>query len=346
MSEFTRRLAVTLAALAVYRLGAHLPLAGIDIDALTALYGATASPLATERISAFSLGVTPIISVLILIEVVRLLSGRFDRWADATPQNARSLERYAFIGALLLAAAQAVGFAHALESVDRFVTHPGPLFRLGVIATLVASTALIVWLAGLISREGLGNGLWILFLAPHLGSLPSLASSLFDAVRSGSMAASVAVVAVLSVAVAVAVIALLARPIGAAGLSLDRALLWPLFIAGWLGSFVLSMPLLFPDTLANWEEPFDLVALAAIALLISLAQWHRLSSRNGADHPSPENADEVPMALTALAMAGLAVMPGILTSHIGAPAPMDGRMIIAMVVVVLPIQALLQERRG
>ena len=97
MPELMTRIAVTLGVLAVYRLGTHLPLAGIDQTALANLLaGIDQAALANlgsaftgERVSIFALGVTPIISALLVVEVVRLASGRFNDWAGATP-NARA----------------------------------------------------------------------------------------------------------------------------------------------------------------------------------------------------------------------------------------------------------------
>ena len=93
------RIAVTLGVLAVYRLGTHLPLAGIDQTALANLLaGIDQAALANlgsaftgERVSIFALGVTPIISALLVVEVVRLASERFNDWAGAAP-NARRVD--------------------------------------------------------------------------------------------------------------------------------------------------------------------------------------------------------------------------------------------------------------
>ena len=70
MPELMTRLAVTLGALAIYRLGTHLPLAGIDQAALANL----GSAFTVKRVSIFELGVTPILSALLVVEVVRLMT--------------------------------------------------------------------------------------------------------------------------------------------------------------------------------------------------------------------------------------------------------------------------------
>jgi preprotein translocase subunit SecY len=113
MPEFMTRLAVTLGVLAVYRLGARLPLPGIDHAALANLLnqGSPLVMMALGRLTVFGLGVTPIISTLLLVEVARLASSRFNEWAGATPANARRLDHYVLIGSLLAAAFRRPGRA-------------------------------------------------------------------------------------------------------------------------------------------------------------------------------------------------------------------------------------------
>src|SRR5262245_36511937 len=127
--ELVNRLAVILGALVVYRLGTRLPLPGIDPWVLADLYRG-GGLLAVERISVFSLGVTPIISMLLLVEMIRLASSHFNNWAGATPANAQRLDHYVLIGSLLVAAVQGYGIASTLEDMRNVVGEPGPQFRL------------------------------------------------------------------------------------------------------------------------------------------------------------------------------------------------------------------------
>ena len=194
MLELMTRIAVTLGVLAVYRLGTHVPLAGIDQTALANLLAGIdqaalanlGSAFTVERVSIFALGVTPIISALLVVEMVRLASERFNEWASVT-QNARRVDHYVLIGSLLLAALQGYGIATELERAKNVVDEPGPQFQVNVVATFVASTALLIWLAALISRRGVGSGVWILLLAPYLTGLPGLALSVNEFVHSGVM---------------------------------------------------------------------------------------------------------------------------------------------------------------
>src|SRR5215467_13137448 len=274
--ELMTRLAVTLGALAIYRLGTHLPLVGIDQAAL-ALFRRSGSGLAVERVSIFALGVSPILSALLVVELARLASERFNDWAGATP-NARRVDHYVLIGSLLLAALQGYGMATSLERAENLVDEPGPQFRLNVVATFVAGTALLVWLAALISRHGVGSGFWILLLAPYLAGLPGLALSVYEFVHSGVMSEVGLVADLAYVLVALATVAALGRTLARSGMPLDRTLIWPLYIATIPVGVLVFAPWFFPDgpmrdtgaALLNRGAPLYLAALAIIVIVTSL----------------------------------------------------------------------------
>ncbi len=354
-SELMRRLAVTLGALAAYRLGAYVPLAGIDQTALLGLYQAGGSILAVERLSVVALGVMPMIGALLLVELARLLSRRFNAWAGASADNARRLERYVLVGSLLLAAVQAYGLAVALENASGLVAEPGLSFRLMVVVTLVAGTAVLMWLAALISRHGLGGGVWLLLVASHLAGLPHLAYAMLDAVQTGTMALSVPVVLLAYTVAAVAAVGALALTLVRSMMPLDRTLIWPLFIAALPVDALAAAPWLLPASpirdglvaLLTSDAPLYLAAVAAIVVAISLAQWRRAKPLPTPAAPCPppaEVASASPMLLTALTLAAIAVVPSLLTTHMSAPLLVDGRWVTAAVVVALPVVDMLLHR--
>jgi preprotein translocase subunit SecY len=352
--EFMTRLAVTLGALAIYRLGAYLPLAGIDQAALANLLN-QGSPLAMTaqgRATVFGLGVTPIISTLVLVEVARLASSRFNDWAGATPANARRVDHYVLIGSLLLAAVQGYGIAAALEEARNLVDEPGLQFRLMVVATLVAATALLVWLAALISRHGVGSGVWILLLAPYLADLPSLALSVHEAVHSGIMSAAGLVAVLAYVLIALATVAAVGRTLVRSGMPLDRTLIWPLYIAIIPAGVLVIAPWFFPAgpmrdmaaALLNRGTPLYLAALAVIVILTSLAQWQRVEPRPAVAEPSwppVEGVGASLIILTALTLAAITIVPELLTTQLGLPMLIDGRLMTAIVAVALAMMDLL-----
>ena len=357
MPQFMTRLAVTLGVLAIYRLGTHLPLAGIDHAALADLLN-QGSPLAMTalgRVTVFGLGVTPIISTLVIFEVARLASSQFNDWAGATPANARRVDHYVLIGSLLVAAVQGYGIATALEEARNVVDEPGPQFRLMVVATLVAATALLVWLAALISRHGVGSGVWILLLAPYLAGLPGLALSVYEVVHSGIMSVAGLVAVLAYVLIALATVAALGRTLAGSGMPLDRTLIWPLYIAIIPAGVLVIAPWFFlagpmRDTAAallNRGTPLYLTALAVIVILTSLAQWQRVEPRPAVAEPSSPRVEGVGaslIVLTVLTLAAITVVPEFLTTQLGLPMLIDGRLMTAIVAVALAMQDVL--RRG
>jgi preprotein translocase subunit SecY len=340
------RLAVTLGVLAIYRLGTHLPLAGIDQTSLANLlagidqvaFANLGSAFTGERASIFALGVTPIISALLVVEMARLASERFNDWASATP-NARRVDHYVLIGSLLLAAFQGYGIATSLERAKNLVDEPGPQFQLNVVATFVAGTALLVWLAALISRHGVGSGVWILLLAPYLAGVPGLALSVNEAVHSGNMSEAGLVADLAYVLIALATVAALALTLARSQMPLDRTLIWPLYIATIPAGLLVLSP---------WRgTPLYLAALAVIVIGTSLAQWQRVEPRPTKAEPSSPGVEGVGaslIVLTVLTLAAITVVPEFLTTQLGLPMLIDGRLMTAIVAVALAMQDL--ARRG
>jgi hypothetical protein len=362
MPEFLTRLAVTLGALAIYRLGASIPVAFLDPEALANFYQTSGSIEAIERISIFALGVGPILGALFLVECGRLVSERFNDWVDAAPSNARRVNHYALLGALLIAALQGISIAYALEAATEIVVKPGPQFRLSVMAAMVASTALLAWLATLISRYGLGSGIWILLLAPFLASAPNTAWYVyrwheFYGVQAGVHSGESIIATALYILAALATVVAFARALSGLGMPLERTLIWPLFMANWMLSLLKAIALVgIPDLmnvgtipLLEAESPVWPAVLAVVVIMLSLAQWQRLKARPAAAAPSspPVPAmDLMPVALTAAALVGISVLPGIITAYFKMPLQIDPLLLTTLVIVALPILDLLQRRQA
>jgi preprotein translocase subunit SecY len=347
MPDLSTRIAVTLGVLAVYRLGTYLPLPGIDAVALAQM--TRGSPLGQVRAAVFALGILPLVSILLLVEVARLASSRFNGWAGATPTNARRVDHGVLIGALLLATWQSYGIAIALERVEGLVEEPGLQFRLMLVSTFVASTALLAWLASLISRYGLGSGVWVLFLAPQIADLPVFAVGVLELVREGVVSIGGLIAVLAGIFIAVAALIAVARPLILSRVPLDRALIWPLLIAAVPAGMLALVPQLLPDgstrdTVASLLKPGAPVFLAVLAVLViavALAQWRAAAVPTVAELSEPvEPGGASPRLLTALLLAAVAVVPQVLTTRFGMPILIDGRLIVVIVSVALAAQVL------
>ena len=169
--DFARRLAVTAVALIIYRLGAHIPLPGLDPHALSLLYGVRRHSRRAHlhrRARHLPACQRPHPGRAGEARSFRRCGGGL----ASDPRNRDRLNRWIVLLAIGAAIVQGTGYARALEGVTQLVTEPGVPFRIACMATLVAGTAFVIWLADLITRHGLGSGVWLLFVVPALADLP------------------------------------------------------------------------------------------------------------------------------------------------------------------------------
>lgn len=281
------RIGVTLAALLVYRLGLMIPVPGIDQTALASLMHS--GWFAIERLSLFTLGLVPLLSVYLLAETLRLVSPRFARW-QAEPANGRRLGRWLRLAALVLAVIQSFGVASALEGIGNIVATPGPAFRAGVVGSLVAATALLSWLADTVTRRGLGNGFWLLLAVPTVAGLVAYASETLVLHRNGVLSdrALLATAAYLLLGTAALVGLDRGRVSGAAvGFSV-----WPPLLAytaiGWVVAAIQGPRAGDPTHWASPGQPAYIAGVAVLILAFALRQGVTPSAGPLAPAPAPQ----------------------------------------------------------
>ncbi|MBC7833400.1 MAG: hypothetical protein H7Y62_15420 [Hyphomicrobium sp.] len=301
---FYRRLAVTAAAIIAYRLGCAVPVPGLSADMVSEL--ARSSGLPPTSVSVCALGVVPLITVLILAELLRTIVPGLRRWEQASPGN-REFAGYAIITlALVTAAVQATGLASGLEDVSRLVPEPGGLFRTTTVATMVGGVALLIALASIIDRAGIGYGVLLLFLVPTLVELPLNLVYIADAYSAGTYRFSSVALAGLFTALSVA--AIVGLVLAARGAELvSAACVWPLLIAYTLLAWVLfgiGMAVTGNlDQAAAYLAPGTGVRYVALAAIIILTVWLYVRSGRIGGLPSPVPAAPIAAALAAIALA-------------------------------------------
>lgn len=280
-SDVTGALVVTIAALTFYRLGAHVPLPGLDPTAVAPLSGV--STRAVERLSVFALGVTPLFSALLLFELGRYLLPQLRRWEMASPTNATRMRDRARALALGFAALQGLGIATALEGMTpRLVLDPGWSFRVPVIATYVAATALLSWLADQITKRGLGNGFWLLLAVPAIGVLPETAAQAWQLAREGMISTGVLLLGPVWLAVAIVVLVTLDRTRHPLVPKRSLGGVWPPILAYTILSWIIGIAFAFAphgtDYHALWLAPGQPAYLALLAAIITGFAVLRLSA--------------------------------------------------------------------
>ena len=195
--DLSRRLTFLVLALVVYRIGAHIPVPGINPQQLQALFEGQQGGIlnlfnmfsggALSRFTVFALGIMPYISASIIMQLMGYVVPALESLKKEGEAGRRKITQYTRYGTLLLAIFQSLGIALALEGSAGLVINPGVGFRLTAVVSLVAGTMFLMWLGEQITERGLGNGISILIFAGIAAGLPSAVGGLFELVRTGAM---------------------------------------------------------------------------------------------------------------------------------------------------------------
>ena len=194
--DLRRRIIFLLLALVVYRIGAHIPVPGIDPTALQELFKGQGGILnlfnmfsggALSRFTVFALGIMPYISASIIMQLMTYVVPTLEALKKEGESGRRKITQYTRYGTLFLAIFQSLGIAIALEGSPGLVLVPGFGFRMTALVSLVAGTMFLMWLGEQITERGLGNGISILIFAGIVAGLPSALGGLFELVRTGAM---------------------------------------------------------------------------------------------------------------------------------------------------------------
>jgi len=200
--DLRRRLVFLLLALVVYRVGAHIPVPGINPDQLRQFFSSQGGGIlnlfnmfsggALSRFTVFALGIMPYISASIIMQLVSYVVPSFEQLKKEGEAGRRKITQYTRYGTLALGIFQSWGIAVALQSSQGLVLNPGLLFQLTTVISLTAGTMFLMWLGEQITERGLGNGISILIFAGIAAGLPGAIGGMLELVRSGAMSEIVA----------------------------------------------------------------------------------------------------------------------------------------------------------
>ncbi|MEZ0232333.1 MAG: preprotein translocase subunit SecY [Methylophilaceae bacterium] len=196
MGELKSRLLFVLGALVVYRLGAHIPVPGIDPDVLARLFESQSGGIlgmfnmfsggALSRFTVFALGIMPYISASIIMQLLTVVSPKMEQLKKEGEAGRRLITKYTRYGTVLLATFQGLGIAIALESQAGLVLDPGLMFRFTTVVTLVSGTMFLMWLGEQITERGVGNGISIIIFAGIVAGLPHAIGGTLELARTGA----------------------------------------------------------------------------------------------------------------------------------------------------------------
>ncbi len=194
--DLKRRLLFLLGALIVYRIGAHVPVPGIDPVQLAELFKSQQGGIldmfnmfsggALSRFTIFALGIMPYISASIIMQLLTVVVPQFEALKKEGEAGRRKITQYTRYFTVVLATFQAFGIAIALESQRGLVIDPGLAFRITTVVTLVTGTMFLMWLGEQITERGIGNGISLIIFAGIAAGLPRAIGGTLEFTRTGS----------------------------------------------------------------------------------------------------------------------------------------------------------------
>ncbi|HUL19812.1 MAG TPA: preprotein translocase subunit SecY [Thermodesulfobacteriota bacterium] len=200
--ELKRRIFWSLAFLAIYRIGVHIPTPGINGDALASFFAQAKGTLfslidmfsggALERLSVFALGIMPYISASIILQLLTVVIPYLAQLQKEGEMGRKKIVQYTRYGTVVLSMIQGFGIAVGLENMrgaagELVVMAPGWSFRIMTVITLTAGTAFIMWLGEQITERGIGNGISLIIFAGIVARMPNAVASTYEYFRLGQM---------------------------------------------------------------------------------------------------------------------------------------------------------------
>jgi preprotein translocase subunit SecY len=278
--DLKRRLLFLVLALVVYRIGTHIPVPGIDPDALRQLFNSQQGGIlglfnmfsggALSRFSVFALGIMPYISASIIFQMLTYVLPSLEALRKEGESGRRRITQYTRYATLGLAIFQATTISIALESQQNLVLDPGLMFRFVCVVSLVTGTMFLMWLGEQITERGLGNGISILIFAGIVAGLPNAIGGLFELVRTGAIGPLSAIVILALIVLVTAFVVFVER--GQRKILVNYAkrqvgnkiyggqsshLPLKLNMSGVIPPIFASSLILFPATLASWFTSGD-----------------------------------------------------------------------------------------
>ena len=219
-TELKKRLWFTVAALVVFRIGAYIPVPGVDPAALAEIFKQNAGGIAglldvfsggsIGRMSVLALSIMPYISASIIMQILTTVVPSLEALKKEGEAGRKKINQYTRYGTVVLATFQAYGIAVGLESqvaaAGPVVIDPGVFFRFVTIVTLVGGTLFLMWLGEQITARGVGNGVSLIIFAGIVAALPDALVQTLELGRTGALSALFIIALIIGIVLVVAVV--------------------------------------------------------------------------------------------------------------------------------------------
>lgn len=205
LKDLRKRISFTLMLLLIFRLGTHIPIPGINLDALKDFITNQGGGLlgifnvftggAFERCSILALGIVPYISASIILQILTVLVPHLQKLSKEGEAGRKKITRYTRYGTVILAMLQGYMIAMGIEAMgvsndygaNSIVLTPGLAWRVQAMIFLTAGTSFLMWLGERITEKGIGNGISLIIFSGIVAGLPSAFLSTFELIRIGEL---------------------------------------------------------------------------------------------------------------------------------------------------------------
>ena len=280
MVEIRQRLMFVLLALVVYRIGAHIPVPGINPAAFAQFFKENSGTVlgmfnmfsggALKNFSIFALGIMPYISASIIVQLLTTVVPFFEQLKKEGEAGRRKITQYTRYGTVALALFQSIGIAVALGGQEvgngqTIALNPGMGFIITTVITLVTGTLFLMWLGEQITKRGIGNGISVLIFAGIVAGLPAAVGGTLELANTGELSPLLVILLLLLVVAVTAFVIFVER--GQRRITVNYAnrqqgrkmsmgqsshLPLKLNMAGVIPPIFASSIILFPATLGHW----------------------------------------------------------------------------------------------
>ena len=198
LAELKSRLIFVILGILVYRLGAHIPVPGLDPQKLANFFSEQQNTIfglfnmfsggALSRVTVFAIGIMPYISASIMIQLFTVVVPSLEQLKKEGESGRRKINQYTRYLTLLLSVFQSLGMARWLVG-QQIALQPDIAFYFTAVVTLVTGTMFLMWLGEQITEKGVGNGISIIIFSGIVSSMPNALATVLQQVKEGQMQA-------------------------------------------------------------------------------------------------------------------------------------------------------------
>ena len=197
VKELRKKVLFVLAMMMVYRLGAHIPVPGVDVGVIqdTLFQGSGSGVLdyldmfaggALRNFTIFAMSITPYITASIILNLLTVVIPKLEELSKQGAEGRKKIAQYTRYGTIVLAVIQGIGIT---SYINRFGAIPNPTFfdLFIIVVTLTAGTAFLMWLGEQINEKGIGNGISIIIFTSIISRFPGQIYNTYNLFQAGSI---------------------------------------------------------------------------------------------------------------------------------------------------------------